>query len=103
MVDDNALLLEALMFALPLLGYPALIVAELIVAAPVLHHRGPLTERRRTAATVLSITCLVAAAPLLLTVWALGFFGALLLAGLAVPAVLTLTRLPRLPTTGTTS
>lgn len=94
MADDSVLVLEALILALPLLGYPALIVVQLVVVLPVLR-RDAVTEARRTAAVVLAVLSLLAAAPLLLTVWALGLFGLTLLTGLAVPAVLTLVRLRR--------
>ncbi|MEX5295246.1 hypothetical protein QYM41_08190 [Kocuria sp. CPCC 205268] len=98
MDEETVWALEALMFALPLLGYPALIVASLVVDIPILR-REPVTGRRRTAATVLAILSLIAAAPLLLTAWFLGIFGLLLLSGLVIPAVLTLVRLRRLPPT----
>ncbi|ALU40120.1 hypothetical protein AS188_10615 [Kocuria flava] len=94
MADASVLALEALILALPLLGYPALIVVQLVVVLPVLR-REAVTEARRTAAVVLAVLSLPAAAPLLLTVWALGLFGLTLLTGLAVPAVPTLVRLRR--------
>lgn len=96
MPDDSIVALEALILALPLLGLPALIIAQLVVEAPVLR-REPIAPRRRTAATVLAVLSLLAAAPLLLMAWFLGLFGLLLLGGLAIPAVLTLVRLSRLP------
>lgn len=98
MDQESIWALEALMFALPLLGYPVLIIAALIVEAPVLR-REAVTERRRTAATVLAILSLIAAAPLLLMAWFLGVFGLLLLGGLTIPAILTLISLRRLPST----
>ena len=98
MGQETVWALEALMFALPLLGCPALIVASLVVETPILR-REPVTGRRRTAATVLAILSLIAAAPLLLTAWFLGIFGLLLLSGLVIPSVLTLVRLRRLPPT----
>lgn len=94
--------LESLAFLLPLLGYPVLITIGLIVETPVLR-REPVTEQRRTAAAVLAIISLVAAAPLLLMAWALGAFGVLLLGGLVVPAVLTLVRLRQPPRAATAS
>lgn len=96
MDQESIYALEALMFALPLLGVPGLIIAQLIVQTPVLR-RVPATSRRRTAATVLAIISLIAAAPLALMSWALGVFGLLLLGGLAVPAILTLVRLRQTP------
>lgn len=84
--------LEFLAFAGPLLILPALIIAQLIVQSPVLR-REPVTSRHRRVASVLAIVALVATTPLLLIVWALGVFGFMLLAGLVVPAGLTLTRL----------
>lgn len=94
--------LEPLAFLLPLLGYPVLIVVGLIVETPVLR-REPVTDTRRGAAAVLAIISLVAAAPLLLMVWALGAFGVLLLGGLVVPAALTLVRLRQPPQAATAS
>jgi len=95
--NDDIVLLEALILALPLLGIPALIIAQLVVDTPILRRDLPVTDRRRTAATVLAIISLIVAAPLTLMVWALGFLGALLLSGLAVPAILTLVRLRQHP------
>ncbi|MEX5271795.1 hypothetical protein [Kocuria sabuli] len=92
--------LAAPAFLLPLIGYPVLIIVGLVIETPVLS-REPATQRRRTAATVLAIISLVAAAPLLVTAWALGAFGVLLLGGLVVPAVLTLARLRQLPPAAT--
>lgn len=96
MFDYTAL--EWLALTAPLLGLTTLIIVQLIVEGPVLR-REPVTERRRTAATVLAILSLIAAAPLLLMVWALGVFGLLLLGGLVIPAVLTLVRQRQLPHT----
>ncbi|MEX5303845.1 hypothetical protein [Kocuria sabuli] len=93
--------LESLAFVVPLIGYPVLIIVQLIVEAPVLS-REPATHRRRTAATVLAIISLVAAAPLLVTMSAMGAYGFLLLGGLVVPAVLTLARLRQPPPATTT-
>ncbi|MEX5301366.1 hypothetical protein [Kocuria sabuli] len=88
-------------FLLPLIGYPVLIIVQLIVETPVLG-REPATQRRRNAATVLAVISLVAAAPLLVMGWTLGAFGVLLLGGLVVPAVLTLARLRQPPPATTT-
>ncbi len=96
MNQETVQALEALVFAVPLLGCPALIVVSLIAETPVLR-REAVTERRRTAATVVAILSLIAAAPLLFTAWFLGIFGLPLLGGLVVPAVLTLVLLRRLP------
>ncbi|MFF0945790.1 hypothetical protein ACFYE2_16430 [Kocuria sp. CPCC 205300] len=93
--------LESLAFVVPLIGYPVLIIVQLIVEAPVLS-REPATQRRRTAATVLAIISLVAAAPLLVTMSAMGAYGFLLLGGLVVPAVLSLARLRQPPPATTT-
>ncbi|MFF0990899.1 hypothetical protein [Kocuria nitroreducens] len=54
--------LAALTILLPLIGYPVLIILQLIVETPVLR-REPATELRRAAATVLAIISLLAAAP----------------------------------------
>jgi hypothetical protein len=97
MGTDRFAVLEVLAFAGPLFILPALIIAQLIVQSPVLR-REPVASRRRRAAHVLAIVALLAATPLLLIVWALGVFGSMLLAGLIVPAGLTLTRLRTLPT-----
>jgi hypothetical protein len=88
-------------FLLPLIGYPVLIIVQLIVETPVLGCE-PATQRRRNAATVLTVISLVAAAPLLVMAWTLGAFGVLLLGGLVVPAVLTLARLRQPPPATTT-
>lgn len=74
MSNDNIVMLEALAFALPLLGIPGPTIVQLIIAAP-----------------------------LLLMSWSPGAFGLLLLGGLAVPAVLTLMRLRQLPPAPTTT
>lgn len=94
MVEGSVL--EALAFVLPLIGYPVLIIVQLIVETPVLR-REPATERRRAAATVLAIISLAAVAPLLATGPVLGAFAVLLLGGLVIPAVLTLVRLRQPP------
>lgn len=88
--------LEWLALTLPLLGVTGLIIALLIVASPVLR-REPATPRRRKAATVLAIIALIVAAPLAAMSWSLGIFGLLLLGGLAVPSILTLAQLRKLP------
>jgi hypothetical protein len=93
-LEPNAL--EVLAFVGPLLILPALIISQLIVRRPVLR-REPATSRRRRAASVLAIVALIAAAPLLLIVWALRVFRFMLLAGILLPAGLTLTRLRQLP------
>lgn len=94
--------LEALAILLPLLGYPVLIIVQLVVETPI-PRREPATERRRAAATVLAIISLVAAAPLLVMVWGLDAFGMLLLGALVDPAVLTLVRLRQPPRSATAS
>lgn len=96
----EASVLEALAFLRPLIGYPVLIILGLIVESPVLR-REPATGLRRTAATVLAIISLVAVAPLLATVPALGAFAVLLFGGLVIPAVLTLVRLRQPPRAAT--
>jgi hypothetical protein len=98
MVEGSAL--EALVFVLPLIGYPVLIIIGLIVETPVLR-REPATQFRRAAATVLAVISLVAAAPLLDMAPALGAFTVLLLGGLVIPAVLTLVRLRQPPRAAT--
>lgn len=87
---------EALSAVLPLLGLPALVIAQLVVETPVLR-REHVSDRRLTAAITLAIVCLVAAAALPVMAWARNVFGLLLLGGLAVPAVLTLVRSRHLP------
>lgn len=92
--------LEALAFLLPLIGYPVLIIVQLIVETPVLR-REPATQLRRAAATVLAVISLAAAVPLLALAPELGAFAVLLLGGLVVPAVLTLVRLRQPPQAAT--
>lgn len=82
--------------AFAVLVCPTLIIVQLIVETPVLRWE-PATQRRRTAATVLAIISLLAAARLLITTGTLDAFGVLLLAGLVIPAILTLVRLGQLP------
>lgn len=60
---------EAAAFGMPVLGTPALIVAQLVVSAPILRKKFPVTVRRRTSATVMAVVALYLAliigAPLL--------------------------------------
>ncbi len=92
---------QALAFAGPLLGIPALIIVAPIVETPVPRCE-PATPRRRTAARAPAIIALTVAAPLAVMSWALGVFG-LLLRGLTVPSILALARLRQRPATEPTS
>jgi hypothetical protein len=98
MGDNEAVeVVFGLIFLIPYLIGPALILAELIIAGPVLFRRRPVTRRRRSAAIISAVLCLFWAFQLIGWFMDLGAYGVVLMAGLVLPAIIILVAIRRLP------
>lgn len=99
MGDNEAVqVIFGLIFLIPHLIGPALILTGLIVAGPLLFRTRPVARRRRTAAIVVAVLCLFWAVQLIGWFMDLGSYGVVLMAGLVVPSIITLIAIRRLPT-----
>ena len=98
-MGDNAAVetIFGLIFLIPYLIGPALIVAVLVVAAPILGRRRPVTGNRRAITIVLSLLSLFWAAQLVGWSWELGAYGVVQTVVLAAAASLALVRTLRTP------
>ena len=98
-MGDNATVetIFGLIFFLPYLIGPALLVALLAAAAPMWRRRRPVTGNRRAVTIVLSLLSLFWAAQLIGWAWELGAYGVALTLVLAAAATLALVRTLRTP------
>ncbi|KUG52954.1 hypothetical protein AVL61_12070 [Kocuria rosea subsp. polaris] len=101
-MGDNATVetVFELIFLLPYLIGPALLVALISVAAPVFRRRQPVSAGRRTAAVIFSLLCLFWAFQLIGWVLDLGVYGIALMTALVASAAATLIQLGRTPAAG---